>query len=264
MIAERLFSPIGDRLIQPLEKLGDYLTLVGGAARFLWRRQIHWKNTLQQLAFVGTDSLPIVLVTMLAVGAVFTLQIADQFIKYGASSMVGGAAALALVRELAPLMTGVVVAGRVGAAFAAELGSMKVTEQLDALTAMAVHPLYYLVLPRLLASCLMLPVLALLGFAVGTVGGLGVGVGVKGIILVSFVDSVQGYLSMADIVKSLLKASVFGFILASVGCFMGVKTGEGAQGVGRATTGAVVVSLIAIFVSNYFMSAFLWRAKVPF
>lgn len=258
---DRAMSAVGHPVLSVIEAIGDFVLFIGQTFRMLGRGRIHVRNTVQQLAFVGTDSLMIALLTSLAVGAVFSLQIADQFIRYGASSMVGAASGMALVRELAPLMTGVVVAGRVSAAFAAELGSMKVTQQIDALTAMAVDPLYYLVVPRVLASAVMVPLLTVLAIGVGMAGGLGVAVYLKGIIASGYIDSMAGYLMLSDFGKSLVKAAIFGLVLSLVGCYRGLRTGEGAKGVGTATTQAVVHSLISIFISNYFLTSLLYSAK---
>jgi phospholipid/cholesterol/gamma-HCH transport system permease protein len=253
-------SAVGSPVLAAIEGFGDFVIFTGQTFAMLLKGRLHLRNTVQQLAFVGTDSLTIALLTSLAVGAVFSLQIADQFIRYGASSMVGAAAGMALVRELAPLMTGVVVAGRVAAAFAAELGSMKVTQQIDALTAMAVDPIYYLVVPRVLASAVMVPLLTVLAIGIGMLGGLGVAVYLKGIIANGYIESMQDYLVLADFGKSLIKAMVFGLILSLVGCYRGLRTGEGAKGVGTATTQAVVNSLIAIFLSNYFLTTLLYSS----
>jgi phospholipid/cholesterol/gamma-HCH transport system permease protein len=258
---DRAMSVVGNPVLSVVESIGDFVMFVGQTVAMLARGRVHVRNTVQQLAFVGTDSLMIALLTSLAVGAVFSLQIADQFIRYGASSMVGAASGMALVRELAPLMTGVVVAGRVAAAFAAELGSMKVTQQIDALTAMAVDPLHYLVVPRVLASAVMVPLLTILAIGVGMMGGLGVAVALKGINGSGYLESMAGFLALADFGKSLIKAMVFGLILSLVGCYRGLRTGEGAKGVGLATTQAVVHSLIAIFVSNYFLTTLLYATK---
>jgi phospholipid/cholesterol/gamma-HCH transport system permease protein len=258
---DRAMSAVGSPVLTIIESIGDFVLFTMQTVAMLLKGKVHVRNTVQQLAFVGTDSLMIALLTSLAVGAVFSLQIADQFIRYGASSMVGAASGMALVRELAPLMTGVVVAGRVSAAFAAELGSMKVTQQIDALTAMAVDPLYYLVVPRVLASAIMLPLLTVLAIGVGMIGGLAVAVSLKGIIASGFIDSMVGYLTLADFGKSLVKATVFGLILSLVGCYRGLRTGEGARGVGTATTQAVVNSLISIFISNYFLTSLLYSSK---
>jgi phospholipid/cholesterol/gamma-HCH transport system permease protein len=199
-----------------------------------------------------------VLITGLAVGMVFCLQISGVMIKYGSAGVIGGVTAMSLARELSPSFTAVVVAGRVGAAIAAEIGSMKVTEQLDALTAMGVPPMYYLLLPRMISAIVMLPLLTILALGIGLVGGTLVGVLVKGLILSAFLDSIKGLLYIDDVGKSLLKSAFFGLLIATVASFQGVRTGQGAQGVGEATTKAVVYSLIAIFISNYFLTFILF------
>lgn len=252
-------------IAQAQAKAVGWLELVGGiillglrAAGAVLRRQIHWKNTFAQMAFIGVESLPIALLTALSVGMVFTLQISNEFIRYGATSVIGGVSAIALVRELAPTLTGVVVAGRVGAAIAAELGTMKVTEQIDALVALAADPIRYLVVPRVLASITMLPVLALLADAIGVAGGYGVATMLKGITPEMFLDSLQQLVAPADILKGLIKAALFGVIISVIGCYQGLNTSNGARGVGKATTDSVVFSLITIFISNYFLSAMLF------
>jgi phospholipid/cholesterol/gamma-HCH transport system permease protein len=251
-------DPVMARLIGAIESTGEYTLFVRDALFFLLRGRIHWANTLQQMAFIGTGSLPIVLITGLAVGMVFCLQISGVMIKYGSSGVIGGVTAMSLARELSPSFTSVVVAGRVGAAIAAEIGSMKVTEQLDALTAMGVPPMYYLLLPRMISAVVMLPLLTILALAIGIVGGTVVGVLSKGLILSTYIDSIRSLLYIDDVIKSLIKSAFFGVVIATVACFQGIKTGQGAQGVGEATTKAVVYSLIAIFISNYFLTFFLF------
>ena len=246
------------QFVHIVESIGEFTIFVGEALRFFFQGRIHWKNTLRQMAFIGTDSLPIALITALAVGMVFCLQISGVMIKYGSSGVIGGVTAMSLARELSPSFTSVVVAGRVGAAITAEIGSMKVTEQLDALTAMAVPPMYYLLLPRMIASVVMLPLLTILALAVGLVGATLVGVLASDLVLSGFVDSIRSLLYIEDVFKALIKSAFFGAIIASIACFEGVRTGQGAQGVGQATTRSVVSSLIAIFVSNYFLSFLLF------
>ena len=194
---------------------------------------------------------------------VFTLQIANEFIRYGATSVIGGVAAMAIVRELGPTLTGVVFAGRVGAAIAAELGTMKVTEQIDALVSLAADPIRFLVLPRILACAIMLPLLALLADIVGVTGGYFVATGMKGITPNLFLESVRGLIGVPDVLKGLFKAALFGWVVAIVGCYKGINTRGGAQGVGAATTTSVVVSLLTIFVSNYFLSTMLFPGGEP-
>lgn len=243
---------------QAIEAFGEFVLFIRHSLWFLIRGRLHWRNTLGQMAFIGTDSLPIALITALAVGMVFCLQTSDVMIRYGSSSVVGGVTALSLARELTPIFTAVVVAGRVGAAVTAEIGSMKVTEQLDALTAMAVPPMYYLLLPRMVSSLVMLPLLTLVSLGVGIFGGVIVGVYVKGLILSGFIESIRDMLYLSDVLKALVKSSCFGFIIATIACYQGVNTGQGAQGVGEATTRSVVHALIAIFISNYILSFILF------
>lgn len=259
----RVLSAIGDRVIAVFEAVGSYTILAAQAARLMILGRIHWRNTLTQMAFIGVDSLPIALLTALSVGMVFTLQIANEFIRYGATSVIGGVAAMAIVRELGPTLTGVVFAGRVGAAIAAELGTMKVTEQIDALISLATDPVRYLVVPRILACAAMLPLLAFLADVVGIAGGYFVATSLKGITSAIFLESVRDLIGPPDVLKGLLKAAIFGWVVAIVGCWKGMSTRGGAQGVGAATTNSVVVSLITIFVSNYFLSTLLFPGGEP-
>ena len=214
------------------------------------------------MAFIGTDSLPIVLLTGISIGMVFALQVTGLFQRYGATSMVGAAVGLAIVRELAPLFTGVVIAGRIGAAITAEIGSMKVTEQIDAMTAMAVNPLRYLAVPRVLSCMIMVPLLTVIAVVVGVSGGMLVAVYVKKVLMAQYIESVRDFIIPADIFKCMLKGAVFGVIVSLISCFKGINTGEGAQGVGISTTGAVVTSLISIFIMNYLLSLVLFASKV--
>jgi phospholipid/cholesterol/gamma-HCH transport system permease protein len=162
--------------------------------------------------------------------------------------------AIALTRELAPVLTAVVLAGRVGSAFAAEIGTMRVTEQIDALQMLKTDPIDYLVIPRIIACSLMLPVLTLLSLLVGIIGGLVVSHNLYGISQTVFLDSVKSFVSLWDIVSAMLKAAVFGAMVAVIGCSWGLTTTGGAKGVGESTTTAVVTSLLAIFVANFFLS----------
>jgi phospholipid/cholesterol/gamma-HCH transport system permease protein len=190
---------------------------------------------------------------------VMTLQTAHEFIKYGAQSSVGGLVAVAMGRELAPVLTGVVFAGRVGAAITAEIGSMKVTEQIDALRVMAVNPIAYLVVPRLIACMVMLPVLVIFADVIGTIGSYLIATTYSSITPFTFFNSIKVFAVPHDIVGGLIKAVFFGAIVAVVGCHKGLTTAQGAEGVGQATTGSVVLSIILIFVSNYFLSIVLYR-----
>lgn len=250
----RILESIGNRTIAAFEGLGLIVLLTGRSLRFIASGNIHWRNTFNQLSFIGVDSLPIALLISLSVGMVFTLQITNEFIKYGATTAIGGVVAISLAREMAPILVSVVVAGRVGSAIAAEIGSMKVTEQIDALEVFAVDPVRYLVVPRLLSAVMMLPLMVALGNIVGLAGGWAIATGLMGITSPLYLSSIQTFLSVPDVLKGMLKAAIFGVVIALIGCYQGLNAKKGAQGVGAATTNSVVYSMIVIFVLNYFLS----------
>lgn len=229
--------------------------LLGGQVLIhLLKAKIHRRNTLEQMAVVGPDSLAIALLTAIFVGMVFTIQVAREFINFGAGQAVGGVLAIALTRELAPVLTAVVLAGRVGSAFAAEIGTMRVTEQIDALYVLKTDPIDYLVLPRVLACCLMLPILTVLFLMTGIIGGLAISQSLYGISQFLFLDSVRNFLQFWDLCSAMIKAVVFGALVAVIGCSWGLTTTGGAKGVGQSTTTAVVTALLAIFITNFFLS----------
>jgi phospholipid/cholesterol/gamma-HCH transport system permease protein len=249
---------IGKRVIHYLENSGRGIVLLAQTIYHL-RFRPKMQHVFHQMSHLGVDSLPIVLLTILFTGMVMTVQTAHEFIKYGAQSSVGGVVAIAMGRELAPVLTGVVVAGRVGAAITAEIGSMKVTEQIDALRVMAMNPVQYLVVPRFLACILMTPVLVVFADMIGTLGGYLMATMYAGIGSFTYLHSIKVFAVVNDVVGGLIKAMVFGGIVAIVGCYKGLNTEEGAEGVGKATTGSVVTSIILIFTSNYFLSLVLYR-----
>lgn len=216
--------------------------------------KIHRRNTVEQMALVGPASLPIALVTAAFVGMVFTIQVSREFINLGAGSAVGGVLAISLARELAPVLTAVVLAGRVGSAFAAEIGTMRVTEQIDALYVLRTDPIDYLVIPRLIACCLMLPILTVLSFITGMTGGLLIANSLYGISQTVFLDSARNFLGVWDLCSAPIKGFCFGALIAIIGSSWGLTTTGGAKGVGQSTTTAVVTSLLAIFISNFFLS----------
>jgi len=253
-----ILESIGRRVIHSAENSGRIMILLGQALYHL-RQPPKSKHILEQMVHLGVDSLPIVLLTMLFTGMVITLQTANEFIKYGAQSSVGGVVAISMLRELAPVLTGVVVAGRVGAAIAAEIGSMKVTEQIDALRVMAVNPIQYLVVPRLLACLMMVPMLVVFADIIGTLGGYLVATLYAGIGSFTYLNSIKVFTDVHDVIGGLVKAMFFGGTIAIIGCYKGLTATEGAVGVGHATTASVVSSIIIIFISNYFLSMLLYR-----
>ena len=237
-----------------LQRLTAAVFLGGQTVVHLLKLKINRRNTIEQMAAVGPESLWIALITAAFVGMVFTIQVAREFLYFGAGQAVGGVLALALTRELAPVLTAVVIAGRVGSAFAAEIGTMKVTEQIDALYVLKTDPIDYLVLPRIIACCLMLPILTLLSLLVGITGGLIISSNLYGISQTVFLDSVRNFMGIWDILTAIIKAVVFGALVAVIGCSWGLTTTGGAKGVGQSTTTAVVTALLAIFITNFFLS----------
>lgn len=223
--------------------------------------KIHRRNTLEQMAAVGPESLMIALITAGFVGMVFTIQVSREFINLGAGSAVGGVLALSLARELAPVLTAVILAGRVGSAFAAEIGTMRVTEQIDALYMLKTDPIDYLVIPRVVACCLMLPILTMLSLLTGMAGGLLIATQMYGISQNTFLNSARSFLSAWDVCSAPIKGFFFGALIAVIGASWGLTTTGGAKGVGQSTTTAVVTSLLAIFISNFFLSWLMFQGR---
>jgi phospholipid/cholesterol/gamma-HCH transport system permease protein len=215
----------------------------------------------QQMAFVGFGSLPIVLVTMLFGGMVLAFQSSKQLVQFGASQYVGSIVSISMARELAPTLTAMIVAARIGSAFAAELGTMRITNQVDALRALATNPIRYLVTPRLLATVVMLPILTLYANLAGDLGGALVSQSSGGVSFTSFFDSAQAYLKVYDINAGLIKAAVFGIIICITSCYMGLRTEGGATGVGKSTTSAVVWSIIFIYAMNFLLAWLLYAFR---
>ncbi len=228
--------------------------LAGQVAVHLLKKKIHRRNTLDQMATVGPDSMTIALITAGFVGMVFTIQVAREFIYFGAGTAVGGVLAIALSRELAPVLTAVVLAGRVGSAMAAQIGTMRVTEQIDALYVLKTDPIDYLVIPRVLACSLMLPILTILSLITGMAGGLLIATNLYDIPQSVFLNSVRNFLNLWDLTAAIIKSIVFGGLIATIGCSWGLTTTGGAKGVGQSTTTAVVTAILAIFIVNFFLS----------
>ena len=230
------------------------MLLGGQVIVHLLQAKVHRRNTLEQMVMVGPESLLIALLTASFVGMVFTIQVAREFIVLGAGNAVGGVLALSLARELGPVLTAVIVAGRVGSAFAAEIGTMKVTEQIDALYMLKTDPVDYLVGPRVIASCLMLPILTVLSLVAALAGGLAIATSMYDIPQKVFLESVQNFLTVWDLCSASIKSVVFGALIAVIGSSWGLTTTGGAKGVGQSTTTAVVTTLMAIFIVNFFLS----------
>jgi phospholipid/cholesterol/gamma-HCH transport system permease protein len=213
------------------------------------------KNLLLACEQVGVGSIFVVVLTGFFTGAVFGMQSASAFALFDAQSLVGATVALSLTRELAPVLTGLMVTGRAGSAIATELGSMRVTEQIDALATMAVNPRQYLLVPRVLAGLLTLPILCMLFNAIGLIGAYLVAVKLSGISEAAFWSRIESWCDLADVFGGLIKSSFFGVIVTVAACFKGFHAKGGAKGVGEATTQAVVLSSVLILVSDYFLSS---------
>lgn len=255
------FEGIGRWVISILEYIGGCVRLFMEAVGFLAKGQWRPGLTVSQMSFLGVNSLTIVLLTTTFAGMVIALQLAHVAVQYGVAAMVGGSAAMAMTRELGPMLTAIVVAGRAGSAITAEIGSMKVTEQIDAMKMLAVSPTGYLVVPRLLAMLVMVPLLTLFSNISGLIGGSVVAFENAGIPYKVFWDSVRQFTLMSDLNLGLLKAFIFGIEVAIISCYQGLRTGRGAAGVGVATTQSVVTSMVVIFITNFILSSLMFQVK---
>ncbi|MBX7147817.1 ABC transporter permease [bacterium] len=209
---------------------------------------------LRQFNTIGVDSTPIILLVSLFTGAVFALQTGYAFRLFNAETMVGSTVGLSLTREIAPVFTALMMIARMGSSMAAELGTMRVTEQIDALESMAVNPYHYLVVPRVVASMIMAPLLTVVFNFVGYMGSYFVGVGLLDIPEGPFIAKTEHYVELDDVYGGLVKAVIFGFLMAMISCYQGYKTKGGAEGVGKATTRAVVYASVTILVVDYFLT----------
>ena len=242
-----------------------FLEDAGGISIFFWRSlttatstPLRWRATLEQAYKIGVASLPLVMLTSLFTGMVLALQSSYQLRLFSAEQFTSDLVALSVTRELGPVLTAMMVAGRVGAAMAAELGTMKVTEQVDALKALATDPVRYLVVPRFLASMAMLVFLTIYADLVGMLGGYVVGVFKLGLSSYMYFHRTIHALVLKDIYTGLIKAFIFGIVISNVSCYFGFKARGGAEGVGQATTMAVVVSFISIIVFDTFFTTFFY------
>jgi phospholipid/cholesterol/gamma-HCH transport system permease protein len=249
---------IGTKTTAFLREMGAVMIFLAQTLRWTMSSPFYLRNLLKQMEQIGVNSVPVVLTTALSTGMVLALQSYTGFKRFGAQSLVGAVVSLSMTRELGPVLTGLMVAGRAGAAMAAELGTMRVTEQIDALYTMATNPMKYLVVPRFLASTIMMFFLTGLGMYIGILGGYFVGVKVLGTNPVTYINQSINNTEVQDIWYGLIKSLVFGAVVGLIGCYKGFNTEGGAEGVGKATTGAVVVSCMLILVLDYFLSALLW------
>ncbi|HSP94555.1 MAG TPA: ABC transporter permease [Thermoanaerobaculia bacterium] len=255
----RLLDAIGRLVLRVLEEIGRFFSMLGRVAIWTVRPPYDIAELFRQMVRVGYDSIPVVFVTTLFTGMVLALQTFNGFARFHAENLVGSVVALSLTRELSPVLTALMVTGRVGSAMAAELGTMRVTEQIDALTSLGTEPVQYLMVPRVSASILMMPLLVVLGDAVGIYGGYFVAVQLLGANPVSYLDNSFQYLHVKDdIVSGIIKAAVFGLIFSLIACVRGYYTAGGAEGVGRSTTRAVVSGSLSVLVVDFFLTKLLY------
>lgn len=250
----KLLSGIGSVVLTFLAATGRVAAFAGSGLSHCLRPPFYGKQILRQLIEVGFYCLPVVALTTLFSGMVLALQSYTGFARFSAESAVANVVVLSMTRELAPVLAGLMVAGRIGASMAAEIGTMRVTEQIDALSTLSTHPMKYLVVPRIIAGLTMLPILVLIGDIIGVMGGYLVGVYRLGFNAVGYIEQTWNFIETLDVVSGLVKAAVFGFIVTLMGCYHGYMSRGGAQGVGIATTNAVVSSAILILVANYIIT----------
>lgn len=253
----KFLEVIGKFVLKQLSDFGTIVLLYIDTMKQL-KHKPRMRHIIAQMSHLGVDSLTIVSLTLLFTGVVFTLQTAHEFIRFGAQSTVGGIIAIAIGRELGPVLVGVVCAGRVGAAITAEISTMKVTEQIDALRVMAVSPVDYLIVPRMLACMIVVPLLTVFGDLIGVLGGYIVAVYYSGISSYLFINSIHIFASTHDLTGGLIKAIFFGNVIAVLGCYYGLHCPDGAEGVGQATTKTVVASIIVIFILNAVLTFFIY------
>jgi phospholipid/cholesterol/gamma-HCH transport system permease protein len=256
-LVERLniFAAVGRVFLAFLAGTGRLMIFTTDAVSHCVRPPIYWYLVLTQMVRIGYFSLPVVGLTAFFTGAVLCLQIFIGGSRYGAEAFVPQIVVLGITRELGPVIAGLMVAGRVAAAIAAEIGTMRVTEQIDALTTLSTNPVKYLVTPRLIAAVVTMPVLVAIADSIGVLGGYVVGTTTLNFNGAVYLRNTADFVTQGDVVSGLIKASVFGFIIALMGCYHGFHSKGGAQGVGQATTNAVVSASILILAANYVLTS---------
>ena len=256
----RPLGRLGRQVLAALAMVGRVAIFAADTVTHLARPPFYGREFLQALMQIGWLSLPVVGMTALFTGGALALQIYAGGARFNAETVVPSIVAIGLTRELGPVLGGLMVAARVASSIAAEIGTMKVTEQIDALTTLSTNPMKYLTLPRVLAATLAVPVLVGVGDVIGIMGGFLVGVGRLDFGAATYLHNTIDFLETWDVVSGLIKGAAFGFIVALMGCFYGMNSGRGAQGVGRATKAAVVAASVLILASNYILTELFFSA----
>jgi phospholipid/cholesterol/gamma-HCH transport system permease protein len=252
-----IFRPVTRAIEGFLVFVGESGMIIGDAIRRAPVPPFELKETINQMAFIGVASVPIVALTGFFSGAVLSLYLTQFLGQYGAVGFVGATVGLTVTRELGPVVAGIMVAARCGSAMAAQIGTMAVTEQIDALKMLSVHPTNYLVIPRAFAGITMLPVLALVCMWSGVLGGLLVAA-TENLPPAAFMQSVVQFVEPADFINGMLKTPFFGLIIAVVACQQGMRTKNGAVGVGRSTTNTVVISMVLVYIANFLLARIMY------
>ncbi len=258
-----LIESLGRFFLLGLRQLGEFLFFGQNFFSWVFYRPFRKNVFFKQMEFIGVRSLPIIALTGVFTGMVFALQAGYSFRQLHAEVFVGSTVGLALTREIGPVFTALMVVARAGSAMAAEIGTMKVTEQVDALSAMAIEPIHYLVVPRVIAATIMVPLLAGLFSFIGVMGAYFVSKNVLVISEIGFWQKLIYYVDAEDVISGLIKAAVFGFVLSLISCHRGYRTAGGAEGVGKATTQAVVISSVVILVIDYFLTSWILEIFPP-
>ena len=246
---------LGASVLALSRMIGSIVLFTAITLRWLLVPPFYGRQIMRQMVDIGYYSLPVVGLTTLFSGMVLALQSYTGFARFSAEDTVATVVVLSITRELGPVLAGLMVAGRVGASIAAEIGTMRVTDQIDALDTLSTRPMQYLVGPRIIAGIVCLPILVLIGDIIGVFGGYLVGVYQLGFNPGIYLARTMEFLEVSDVTLGLIKAAVFGFLIALMGCYHGYNSGRGAEGVGHATTNAVVSSSILILISNYLVTA---------
>jgi phospholipid/cholesterol/gamma-HCH transport system permease protein len=249
-----LAESIGHSILAFFRSVGILAMFTGKSIGHCFVPPFYGRHIIKQFWHIGYYSLPVVGMTAFFTGMVLALQSYTGFTRFNAESAIAGVVVLSITRELAPVLAGLMVAGRVGASIAAEIGTMRVTEQIDALTTLSVNPYKYLIVPRIIAGTLMLPALVLVGDIIGVFGGYVVSIYQLGFSPGRYLEQTWEILQPVDVTSGLWKAAVFGLIVTLMGCYHGFNSGRGAQGVGTATTYAVVSASIMILIFNFLLT----------
>ena len=256
--AKKPFEVLGQAILDLVEELGTMVLLFFDIIRWLFRPPFRIRLILEAMEFVGVGSLFIVLLTGTFTGLVMSIQSIKAFQLFNAETLVGATVALALSRELSPVLTSLMVTGRAGSAMATELGTMRVTEQIDAMVSMAVNPVQYLIVPRVIATTIMMPLLTMLFNFVGIAAAYFMSVYGLGIDPGAFLSKIELWMMPADLINGVVKAAVFGLAISFIGCYKGYTASGGAKGVGEATTAAVVMGSVTTLVLDYFLTVMMW------